>query len=286
MPELPDLVVIEERLSALVGGATIRSAVVKQPVVVRNQSGGPFEAAVSGAVLAAPRRVGPFLHFALDEESGARRFELVIHPMLAGRFGFENESTKVKKSGLCFSLATERGTLHYLDSKKMGKVYLVPPERFDLVPRFREQGVDLLSSDFTQARFRELIDKSRKQVRVFLMDQTALSSIGNAYADEILFAAGLHPKTFCYALSEAERDRLFEAIGTVLQWGIAEVAAAQRPLEEKVRDHMRVRNRKDQPCPRCGNKIRRAAVLGHDAFFCPVCQPPARDQFIDWRGAS
>jgi formamidopyrimidine-DNA glycosylase len=69
----------------------------------------------------------------------------------------------------------------------------------------------------------------------------------------------------------------------VMRWGIAEVEKANPPLEVKARGHMRVRHRQDQPCPRCGAKIRRAGVRGFDAFFCPACQPLQREQFIDWR---
>ncbi|MEK7730113.1 MAG: zinc finger domain-containing protein, partial [candidate division KSB1 bacterium] len=58
---------------------------------------------------------------------------------------------------------------------------------------------------------------------------------------------------------------------------------AANSIEIKVRDHVKVRNRKDEPCPQCGTKIRRAGVLGYDSFFCPTCQPLKRNQFIDWR---
>jgi formamidopyrimidine-DNA glycosylase len=68
-----------------------------------------------------------------------------------------------------------------------------------------------------------------------------------------------------------------------MRWGIEQVEKTQPPLEMKARDHVRVRHRKDQPCPNCGAKIRRAGVLGYDAFFCPACQPLKREQFIDWR---
>jgi formamidopyrimidine-DNA glycosylase len=115
------------------------------------------------------------------------------------------------------------------------------------------------------------------------MDQTVFSAIGNAYADEILFCAGIHPKTFCYQLDDATIEKLHRCIVEVMRWGISEVEKATPALEDKYRDHVRVRNRKDQPCPNCGAKIRRAGVLGYDTFFCPNCQPLGREQFIDWR---
>jgi formamidopyrimidine-DNA glycosylase len=114
------------------------------------------------------------------------------------------------------------------------------------------------------------------------MDQTVLSAIGNAYADEILFDAGLHPKTFCHQLKTDQVDRLYESIKRIIGWGIDEVERAGQPVDVKVRDHMRVRNRKGEPCPVCGTTVRREQVYGYDTFFCPKCQPSVRTTFISW----
>ena len=70
-----------------------------------------------------------------------------------------------------------------------------------------------------------------------------------------------------------------------LQWGIRMVEEAEEPIHVKVRGHMKVRNRKGKPCPRCGGTIRREGVRGYDVFFCPTCQPPSRKLFIDWSRA-
>jgi formamidopyrimidine-DNA glycosylase len=120
-----------------------------------------------------------------------------------------------------------------------------------------------------------------QQVRVFLMDQSALSAIGNAYADEILFAARLHPKTPCHTLSAEQVEGLYRAVREVLAWAIEQVERSGQPLEVKVRGHLKIRGRLGEPCPACGSTIRRVGVLGHDAFFCPRCQP-ARRSPIPW----
>jgi formamidopyrimidine-DNA glycosylase len=215
--------------------------------------------------------------------------ELVIHPMLAGRFQWAKPGEKIS-AGCALSLTCEapnqnatRHGLHYLDDKKMGKVYLTRSGQYQQIPKFNEQGLNLLTPEFTLEYFHQRLKKSRQQVRVLIMDQAVVSCIGNAYADEILFCAGIHPKTFCYQLDEAQIAKLRQCIIEVMRWGIAEVEKAQPPLEAKARDFMRVRNRKDQPCPQCGAKIRRAGVRGFDTFFCPACQPLQREQFIDWR---
>jgi formamidopyrimidine-DNA glycosylase len=277
MPELPDLVYIESQLQATLPGKSIVRLSIKESIVFRILISEPVEQALVGHTFTEVRRHGPFLVLRLDHD-----FEIVIHPMLAGKL---KAATDTKKSGrgLCFAVdCTDRTALHYLDEKRMGKVYVSPSGEYQQIPRFQQQGVDILSSEFTFVRFQSLIKKRRNQVRVFLMDQTALSAIGNAYADEILFDAGLHPKTFCYQLSTDDIATLYSSVRKVMRWGITAVEKARQPIEVKVRDHVKVRNRKDQPCPNCGTTIRRAGVLGHDTFFCPKCQPASRKQFIDW----
>jgi formamidopyrimidine-DNA glycosylase len=166
----------------------------------------------------------------------------------------------------------------------MMKIYLVHPGEYSVIPGYTTLGVDIRSPGFTEQRFRELAAvHTRKQVRVFINTHTILDTIGNAYADEILFEARLHPKTFVGSLSDEDLGRLYHAITTVIEWGIARVAAAGEPIHVKVRDHMKVRNRIGLPCPRCNTKIRREGVRGHDVFFCPQCQPARRGAFIDWR---
>jgi formamidopyrimidine-DNA glycosylase len=279
VPELPDLHYIVKKLAPLVEGRAIRQVVMKEPIVIRMllPGVGGFAEALPGRTIRSLARRGPFLTFELDGDA-----QLIVHCMLAGRLQIAAATAKPIPN-LCFSLALDNGEwLRYGDEKKMGKVYLVPAGNWEAIPGYREQGVDILSADFTRERFEALIGGRRHQARVFLMDQSALSAIGNAYADEILFTAGIHPKTSCARLSPDERGKLYDAVKSVVAWGIEEVEKAGQPIEVKVRDHVRVRNRKDQPCPVCGTKIRRVGVLGYDSFYCPTCQPATRAQAIPW----
>ena len=276
MPELPDLVHIEKVLRASLPGDTVTAVSVREPVVLRVAVPGGFSEALTGRRVEGLRRHGPFLVLELPP------YELIVHFMLAGRFRLGEGSARASGE-LCFTLGFESGrTLEYLDDKRMGKVYLVPKGEYGGIPGFAAQGLEVLSPAFTLEAFRRSIAGRRQQVRVFLMDQAALSAIGNAYADEILFAARLHPKTGCHQLSGEEVERLYRAVREVLAWGIEQVERSGEPLEVKVRGHMKVRGRFGEPCPVCGTTIRRVGVLGYDAFFCPRCQPAVRRSSIPW----
>jgi formamidopyrimidine-DNA glycosylase len=276
LPELPDLVHIVKVLGPQVEGRRILRATVKEPVVLRLLLRGGFAELLEGRSILSLERRGPFLRFGLGDR------DLVMHLMLAGRLRLAEQGARALPA-TAFSLEFEDGrTLHYGDEKKMGKVYLCEAGRFEAIPGYLTQGVDITGAEFTYELFSTLIAKKRTQARVFIMDQSCLSAVGNAYADEILFEAGIHPKAPCYSLSADERRRLFDAVNAVIAWGIEEVRKAGKPLEDKVRGHMRVRNRAGQPCPRCGTTIRKAGVLGFDAFFCPRCQPDRAGKGLDW----
>jgi formamidopyrimidine-DNA glycosylase len=279
VPELPDLEYIVKKLRPRVSGRTITEMVVREPIVLRMllPNAGGFADAVPGRKIEGLDRRGPFLHFPLS--GGA---DLIVHCMLAGRLQIAAHGDK-PVTHLCFSLALDSGEwLRYGDENRMGKVYLTTAGSHDAIPGYTTQGVDILSPEFTFERFEHLIKGRRHQARVFIMDQASLSAVGNAYADEILFAARIHPKTPCSSLSADQKRALYQSIRSVMAWGIAEVEKAGQPIEVKVRDHVKVRNRKDQPCPVCGTKIRRAGVLGYDSFFCPQCQAASRPQRIPW----
>ena len=287
MPERPELDYIVPILARELTGARITAVRVEDPVVLRMAVLGDVRALLPGRTIRGVTRRSHFVMFALD---GAPELELAVHPMLAGRFRIDAPGDRLHKT-TAFVLVLELPDgsvreLRYRDDKQMGKVYLLDPADRAKVPRLGTIGVDVLGPGFTHAAFRALAKKRRDQVKLFLLDKTQLDSLGNAYADEALFAAGVHPKARVRDLDAAAVDRLRDAIVEVLTQAAAEVELRAPPLDVKVRDLLKVRNRKGEPCAVCGEKIRVAGVRGHDAYFCGVCQPDAKGRgFIDWRKA-
>jgi formamidopyrimidine-DNA glycosylase len=291
MPELPDLVHVEAGLRAAVGGKRIASARTGDPTVLRVMVAEPFPGVLVGRRLESVDRRGHFLRFGL--EGG---LVLVVNAMLAGRYQLvapaaseggkpNSEGGKIKKDprALGLALVFEDGPeLRYVDDKRMGKVYVARAGDEATIPVYGKLGVDVMGPGFTRAAFEKLVSRRRDQVRAFVMDKTALASIGNAYADEILFAAKIHPKTFCRKLEPAARDALYEAIPRVLREAIDEIRRRDEPIDVKVRDFLKVRGRDGKPCLVCGTTIRAVRVGDGDACFCPSCQPETRKLFVNW----
>jgi formamidopyrimidine-DNA glycosylase len=272
MPELPDLIYVLGKLREGLLGRHVSAERVKEPVVLRFAVRGNLSLLL-GRPLADIFRKSHFLVFRFEG------LDLAVNPMLAGRFRLSAPGDK-EEGSLGFALGFGDLELRYLDDKVMGKAYLIATDDWKAVPGMQTGGVDLLSPEFTRERFVSLLRHRRDQVRVFLLDKKALDSLGNAYADEVLFEAGIHPKTFCRSLSHDDGVRLHDAIVKVMTEAVSEVARRKEPIDVKVRDFLKVRLK--DTCPRCGTKIRTAGVRGMDAYFCPRRQPATRAGLLDW----
>jgi formamidopyrimidine-DNA glycosylase len=279
VPELPDLVHVERKLRQALIGRHVIGARTGDPTVLRLMLTAPFPEVLGGRVFTSIERRGHFICLFFDQDPA-----LAVNCMLAGRFWLGPVGDARGARSAALELELEGGlALRYLDSKRMGKVYVVPRTRLGEVPQLGILGVEVFSEAFTLETFRKLASRRRDQVRQFLMDKSALASIGNAYADEILFAARLHPKTFMSKLSADELDRLYHAIGEVLARAVEEITRRDQPIDVKIRDFLAVRGRAGQACPACGTTLRAVRVGDGDACFCPQCQPATRPLFLDWR---
>lgn len=279
MPERPDLEYVVPILDRELSGRTFTRVTVRKPVVLRLAIQGGPEALVGRRVVRVERRAH-FVVFTLDGE-----LDLIVSPMLAGRFVIADPKARAP-ADLAVALGIDDGReLRYRDDVAMGKVYAMPRAQRDTVPGFAKVGVDVLdAARFTREAFRALAKKRRDQVKVFLMDKTALDAMGNAYADEVCWAAGLHPKRRVASLKPAEVDALHDAIVSVLDEARRTIREREPPLDVKVRDFLKVRGRAGEPCARCRTTLRSAGVHGHDAEFCPTCQPDEGGTgLVDWR---
>jgi formamidopyrimidine-DNA glycosylase len=281
VPERPELDYVVPILAREIEGRAVTSVRVTSPVILRVALRDPVSVVVGRAIERVSRRA----HFVLLRLAGEPALEIAFAPMLAGRFTLAAEGDR-DPADLALALGLGDGReLRYRDDVQMGKAYVIEASRWDQVPGLAHVGVDVLDPKaFTRGAFRALVKKRKDQVKVFLMDKSALDALGNAYADEALWEAKIHPKTFARSLDEEEIDRLHDAVASTLREACAEVARRAPPIDEKVRDFLKVRNRHGAACPRCGAKIRKAGVHGHDAFYCPECQPDERrSAIVDFR---
>jgi len=269
MPEVPDLEAIRGFLGRRIVGKTVQRVDVFIPIVIRIPRN-DFVRLMTGDTFGEIHRYGKFLLFTM-----ASGRVLVINPMLTGRFAYVHRSTR-RPPKTCFALATDdENELRYADERVMGRVYLVPLADLETVPQFAEMGPDVLSPDLTEAVFRERLKRHNGTIKGILVNHKFIAGIGNAYSDEILWEARIHPYRKRSQLSDEEVSRLYAAIHAVFDWAI--------PIVEKVfsesldyaewREHLRVHRRGGQPCPRCGTRISEITAGQRVTSFCRTCQP-------------
>ncbi|MCY3733796.1 MAG: hypothetical protein OXG42_05905, partial [Chloroflexi bacterium] len=245
MPEIPELQHIARVVTERLAGRTITNIDIQKPIVIRLPRE-DFEAGLLGAQFRSVERAGKFLLFHTNRDS-----VLAVNPMLNGRFQWTSGADGTTKSHArtCFTLkfqpqqdeGEEELGIRYIDERYLGKVYLVDAEDLDQVPVLNEQGPDALDPELDEAAFLQRLKRYRGQVKNALVNAKFIAGIGNAYSDEVLFNAGIHPFTKISTLDDERRARLYRAMHETLSWA-AEISAEEigQKIDRKPRDFLNV----------------------------------------------
>ena len=269
MPEAPDLQVIVEFLNQHVKGQTIIQAQVVRPVVLRSLASPDFEADITGRTIEEFSRRGKYL---LVHLSGDHL--LVINPMLTGALQYCPPAERVAKRTFIILTLSEGLQLRYLDDRQMGMVYYVTTDQLAQVPRLMDQGPGVLDQPLTFEGFLDRLRRFHGEIKGILTRGAVVSGIGNAYADEICFAAGIFPYRKRRSLSEEELRQLYDALYTVPKDALPILRERMGDvIHVKIRDFLKVHNRGGQPCPSCGRDLTNITANQRITTYCRHCQP-------------
>lgn len=267
MPELPELEVVRDVLTRRVVGTKIQAIDVFPPggaIVVRDLTHAGFVESLTDTTVQSIARRGKFLVFALDQ------LFLVVNPKLSGRLQLATPSEKrLPKTHIVFTLSSG-DELRYVDQKVMGQVYLVR----DLAKLPDLAGLGPEPFELSRTEFAERLKKFRGEIKGILTRGDFIAGIGNAYADEILWAARLHPYRKRTQLTNDEVNRLYDAMQTTLREATEKVRAEMgEQIHLKPRDFLAVHMKSGEPCPRCGTPISLVGANQRITNFCRTCQP-------------
>jgi len=291
MPELPDLRILAEAFSAALAGRPLESSAVEQPLVLRGTLA--ELRGLEGAVLQRVEQRGKFLTLVF----GADR--VVVNAMLTGRLGLARPGAKAFPStalvlrfgpranvpkdaapaawtdGAAWLPADDEPVeLRYRDPKKMGKVYLLPAGVAREVAGFEALGPDADDPRLDRATWEARIRRHHGELGNLLKNQEFIAGIGNAYSDEILWAARVGPFRKRASLAVEESEALRRATRDVCAWAVTELRSRVPPtFEKQARDFLRVHLRGGQPCPRCGTTLSEVSPGGFTTTWCRACQP-------------
>ena len=288
MPELPEVETIVRDLRPRLEGVEVRGAQVGEPGVLRYPSIPQFRRRISGRRLA---RVGRHGKFMLVELAGDELEFLVVHLGMTGRLSIQAASDAVAPhTHLRLQLSTGE-ELRLQDYRRFGRVLLGSPRELaeaGMLPRLGPEPVtDALpnpspwgafATRLTPAAFGHLLGRSRRAVKAVLLDQGALAGLGNIYADEACFRAGIRPTAVAARIGPERRQRLYQAIGDALRGAVDlrgttfdDYRDANGEMGQN-QHRLLVYGRAGLPCRTCGASLRRTVVAGRTTVYCPRCQ--------------
>ena len=267
MPEAPELELVKDFFNEHVAGRRVEAARVVRPSVLRSLCGDLATDAVGREIERTVRR-GKFMLLHL---SGQRL--LAVNPMLTGAFQHCPSGQRVYKR-TCLRLTLDDGCdVRYIDDRQMGIVYYLSEKDLDQVPRLPEQGPDVLDG-VSFDEFKERLRRFHGEIKGVLTRGRVISGIGNAYADEVLFAARVYPFRKRKALSDAEMRRIHEESRRVVLDAMEVLKDRMgHDIHRKTRDFLKVHNRGGEPCPRCGHAISQVTANRRITSYCRRCQP-------------
>ena len=271
MPELPDVEVYLEALRARIAGASLDRIRLKSPFLLRSVD--PSPAAVEGRRVVELRRVGKRIVIRLEGD-----LFVVLHLMIAGRLHWKERGVPLtgKIASAAFDFSTGTLTLTEAGTKKRASLQLVRGE--EALAAIDPGGLEPL--DASPEAFAAALTRENRTLKRALTDPTIFAGIGNAYSDEILWAARLSPAQLTRNLDAESVERLrAAAVSTLTLWRDRLAAAASGGFPEKVtafRPEMAVHGRYREPCPACGSPVQRIVYAENEANYCAACQTGGR----------
>lgn len=279
MPELPEVETVRRTLEPRLTDRTIERAVVGEyQRCVATPDPAAFAQRLRGRTITGMGRRGKFILFYFDSGDIA-----TLHLRMTGELSLARpEEPPGPHMHLHFDLDNGE-QLRYHDVRKFGRWSLLTPEQYELFDR--SLGVEPFDEGLDADRFAEMLQSRRRVLKPLLLDQTFIAGIGNIYADEALFRAGIHPRRRSSDLSAEEADRLLSEIRLVLASALEHRGTTLRnyrdgngqPGGNLVRLRIYSLGAGD-PCPVCGGPVVREVIGQRGTKLCPTCQPIAVGQ--------
>lgn len=267
MPELPEIETIRTSLEINIG-ARITCVEVNRADIVKREDFPAQE--LCGQTITEIRRRGKYLVVELGNGSC-----LVVHLGMSGRFYMLPEEEEVQAPHVHFILHLDNGTkLLYQDARRFGGIRFCS----DTVSLFAHMGVEPLARQFTASYLTKICKNRQAAIKTLLLNQSLISGIGNIYADESLFMAGIRGHRPAGSLDIAETKRLHRAIIKVLRKSIKERGTTFRDFRDgynqrgNFQNSLQVYGKTNLPCTICGGVIKKEIIGGRSSHYCEFCQ--------------
>jgi len=296
MPELPEVEHVVRALRPVVVGRRILATEIKLPKLIAPTPRAVFARKLKGATITGVSRRGKYILIELDPSKAlphgrtsdtkyqkpARKQGLVlaVHLRMTGKFlSLAPDDLLPKHAHAIFYLDNDR-RLVFCDQRQFGVMRLAARTRLMKTKGISELAPEPFGEDFSIVYLKETLARSRRTLKTLLLDQTRVLGLGNIYAAEALFRAGVSPFKSAATLSSKRVERLHQAILDVLSDAISESSTSRIKLDhsngfsygEAFERFWQVYEREGEPCVTCGTRIRRMNHGGRSTYWCPKCQ--------------
>jgi len=267
MPELPEVETIARQIRKQYLGSRLNQVTAQPSIIFRNIDAAQFAVLLQDKRLLEVKRCGKFLYWKVGDVYP------VFHLGMSGIF-ISEKSRSLYPQHIHISIQFEDGsTLFFQDVRKFSKISL-----FKKPPRFPQLGIDVAGEKFTLNNFKKLLNLTNVTTKSLLMDQRRMAGIGNIYANEILFDAGIHPARPAGDLTNGEIEKLYRSVNKVIQQAIERFGTsytAYLTVEGTPGDNqnfLKVYQKNGEVCPVCGETIMKMVINSRSTFFCIKCQ--------------
>jgi len=277
MPELPEVEHVVRALRRIIVGRTIIASEIKLPKLIAPYSPSSFNRRIKDSKIKSVGRRGKFILIHLQKPDRKGGCILVTHLRMTGKFLYlEADDELPKHSHAVFYLDNDR-RLVFRDQRQFGIMRLIAASRLSTTKGIHQLAPEPFAGDFSLDYLKETLSRSRRTLKTLLLDQTKVLGLGNIYAAEALFRAGISPFAIAAELSPKRSVRLHAAIRDVLNFAVTHIKGSIS-LEEgfsygaAFENFWQVYDREGEPCVTCGARIRRVTHGGRSTYWCPRCQ--------------
>jgi len=270
MPELPEVETIVSDLKPVLVGRFF----VGLTGTHKNSISGAIDniATIKGGKVVEVKRRGKFINIFFEND-----YVMTIHLRMSGRIltrDLNEEQLKFERTRIDFNDVS----LRFCDVRKFGKVWISKKSEYEKVTGISKLGLEPLNNELTVEKFIKIMNGKKGTVKKWLLDQSLVAGIGNIYADESCFYAGVRPDARMEKLKRKELEKLFKSVMKALKQGIknrgTSISDFQDAYGQKGRNQelLFVYGRGGQKCLKCSNTLERAVVAGRGTVFCKKCQ--------------